>query len=463
MSKVDPKILKSRRASLYDALGASIMSGAGDAYIIPFAVALRASAAQIGFLSSFIGLIGAFSHIAGAELVYRFRRRVLASASAFAQCLLWVGLTALAFTAGKQAGGQFVYVLMSIYLLVALVGALGGPAWFSMMGEMVGEDERGDFFSRRNRIISLVVMGATLTGALVLDAGRSRNMELLAFAALFLAAAVGRSVSSLFLSRYYDPPAHQTREHYFSFRQFIVRAPGNNFGRFAIYVGLINLATHFSAPFFSVYMLRDLQFSYLSLSLVNLSGGVFAILSMRIWGAIGDKHGNRTLLRIGSMIIPFPPICWLFSHHPLQLIFSSQLLAGIGWAAFNLAAWNFIYDSVTPERRAICVAYYTVVNGICIFLGASLGGLFAQHIHLPFMNTFLLIFLISGALRMLISVVFLPCIREVRPVQPLRPGVEMVKLLYVLAPRPLFGMFRGVRVLLFSRLWSSKNKSPDGD
>ena len=252
---------------------------------------------------------------------------------------------------------------------------------------------------------------------------------LIGFAIISLISAIGRFISLYFLVKQYEPKSKIEKESYFSFIQFLKKAPFNNYGKFVFYVGLMTLATNFAGPFFTVYMLKELNYSYAWFMAVNLAGTLFTIMSIPFWGKIGDKYGNKTLLKIGGIVVIFNPIFWIFSGNPIYLIFTAQLFAGFGWAAFNLGASNYIYDAVTPQRRAICVAYYTMINGICVFIGASSGGLFAQYVHVNFMNIFLLIFLISGILRGIISIIFLPKIKEVRKNVKKENTIEILKTL----------------------------------
>ena len=68
---------KSLKTSLKEAGAASVMSGAGDAYVIPYALALNADNAQIGYLTSIAGLIGPSAQVVGSRLMYKLYRRFL--------------------------------------------------------------------------------------------------------------------------------------------------------------------------------------------------------------------------------------------------------------------------------------------------------------------------------------------------------------------------------------------------
>ena len=439
---------RTRELSIKEGSATAFMSGAGESYIVPYALALNANNAQIGFLTSFVNLFGAIAQIFGGRFTYKFSRRKIILFSVFMQATMWLIILGLGLLVWKGIiNGYAVSILIILYCLYAIIGNLSGPSWFSLMGDIVKKNERGEYFSRRNKIVTLIGLIVTLAAAFFLDYMKEIGLLIVGFAFLFLIASIGRYVSTFLLTKHYYPKNKAKKESYFGFFQFIKKAPRNNFGKFVIYVGLINLTTNFAGPFFAVYMLKELNYSYIWFTIVILSALIFTILSIPIWGKIGDKYGNKQLLKIGSYIIPFGAILWLFSKNPIVIILTSQLAAGVGWAGFNLAASNFIYDAVTPQRRGICVAYFNTVNGIGIFLGAIAGGLFAQYIHIGFINTFLLIFLISGLARAAVVLIFLPGIKETR-IAPSKENVNMINYIATGTPKPFYGFFRGVLFII---------------
>lgn len=436
---------KSLKISIKEGSAASVMGGAGDTYITPYALALNATNAQIGFLSSFVGLFGAISQIIGSRVIYKFNRKKIVLLAVFLQAAMWMIMFALGLLVWAEIIASYTaIILIVIYTICIICGSFGGPAWFSWMGDLVPEEKRGAYFSKRSRITGAISMLVTLIVAFFLDYTKVIGLVLIGFAGISLVSAIGRFISLYFLTKQYEPKYEEKKESYFSFIQFLKKAPYNNFGKFVFYVGLITLATNFAGPFFTVYMLKELHYTYTWFMIVSLAGTLFLILSLPFWGKVGDKYGNKTLLKIGGIIITFVQIPWLFSGNPIYLIFTTQLISGIGWAAFNLGASNYIYDAVTPQRRAICVAYYTMINGICVFVGAFSGGLFAQYIHINFMDTLLLIFLISSILRGITSIIFLPMIKEVRKNLKEERTLDVLKNSNSLMHHPFHFMFKSI-------------------
>jgi MFS family permease len=90
----------------------------------------------------------------------------------------------------------------------------------------------------------------------------------------------------------------------------------------------------------------------------------------------------------------------------------------MAWAGFDLSAANFIFDSVSPEKRIRCIAYYNLLIGIGIFVGTAIGSFIVDRLHGMFsISSILLVFMISSAFRMFVAVLFLPRLKEVRLIE----------------------------------------------
>jgi len=393
------------------------MFGINDNNITPYALELGATTFETGLLNSLANLFGPLSQIFGSRLLEKYHRKkivfwaVMLQASA---CLLlvWLGLSFL----GSQKTLALVPALILSYLLYMLFGSLASPAWFSLIGDAVPENIRGKYFSGRNRLSLLFWLSATLAAAFILQYFQNQEI-ILGFVIIFAAAALARYISAFYLNRHYVEKLELGPDYYFSFWRFITGIKNYNFNKFALFVAAMSFASNIAGPFFAVYLWQDLRFPPILFMITIVAWRFFSFLFYPFWGHFADKYGNRELLRLGTLLIIPLPFLWLFSTNPFYLIFVPQLVSGAGWAAFELAASNFIYDSIKPQRRALIVAYYNLLNGLGLFLGAILGGLLAQFVNFSFIDSFLFIFIISGIARLIMGLIFLPPIKEVRPIR----------------------------------------------
>ncbi|MEA3329594.1 MAG: MFS transporter [Nanoarchaeota archaeon] len=424
--KVDVEDLKkdSLKQSIFEGSAHSVMMGAGHSFIVPYALALNSGNLLIGFLNSFMGIIGPLAQLKSPKLMEIYSRKKIILWSIMLQSLMWIPVILLIWMFYRGILMNYLPILLIIfYSLLIAIGAVAGPPWFSLMGDLVPEKSRGRYFAKRNRIIGFVTLASMLIAGFVLDFFKTKGIVLIGFLILFTIAGFARFFSFFLFKKHYDPGIKLKRGYYFSFFDFLKHARNNNFGKFAIFTSLIFLAVSVSSPFFAVYMLDELKLSYVWFIAITLAPGILSLIVLPFWGRVADKYGNRLVIFISALAVPFFPFLWLVSTSKIYLLIVPSIFAGIFWGAFNFASSNFIYDSVNSEHRALCSAYYNLLAGAGIFLGSILGGLITRFIsielingffNLEIPNIFLFVFLVSGILRGLVVIGFLRGIKEVR-------------------------------------------------
>jgi len=417
----------SLRESMRDGMAHAVMLGAGENYLGPFGIFLGATTLQIGLLATVPQLCAAATQWVGAVSIEHFksRRRVIV-AGVLAQSTVWIPMGLLPLLFGAGAGP--VFALIGLTMLYQATAGFVAPVWNSLIGDLVPEDVRGRFFGRRNRLIGVATFVALLFAGGILHVfkltGRAAGGFLLIFSVAFLA----RIQSAHHLARYRDPALALPDDARFSFWQFVSRAPHSNFAKFVFFVATINFAVAFSAPYFALYMLRDLQFSYLEFTLVSAASTISQFLTFRYWGGLTDRFGNKKILNICGFGIALVPALWVFSSDLIYLIVI-QLFGGFVWAGFSLAAANYMFDAVTPAKRARCVAYQGMINGVFVVTGSLAGGFVATHLPPAVtlgslvwhpVSVLLMIFALSGVGRLIAAALLLHRFREVRSVEDIR-------------------------------------------
>jgi MFS family permease len=414
-------------ASIRDGRANAVMLGAGEAYLGPFGIFLQATTVQIGLLAALPQLAGAVMQWWSAMAMDSCRQRLPRIVTAITiQALVWLPLALLPLVLGQGQLAATVLIVLAVISQAAAGFAL--PVWNSLIGDLVPGEIRGRFFGQLNRATGLSSFVAMIAAGLTLHFFARSGRAAWGFALLFITAGFARLNSRRWLARYRDPECVVSAEQVFTFRQFIRRAPHSNFAIYVFYVGLVNLAVAFSAPYFALYMLRDLHFSYLQFTLVTSVLTVTQFLMFRYWGELSDLFGNKKILTVCGWAIGVVPALWLFSTHIVYLG-GIQVVAGLVWAGFSLASSNFLFDAVTPPKRARCVAYQGLINGAAYLVGSLSGGYVASHLPASFTvgswvwrpaSTLPVIFVLSGLMRLVAAVLMLRKFREVRPVEEIR-------------------------------------------
>ena len=402
----------------------SIMAGIGESYITPFAIFLRLTNYQIGLLASIPPLLGSFVQLVSVGILNRIRNRMTVILyGVIGQALTWIPVILLPWLFKPYAP----YLLIISVTAYLSFGNFATPAWNSLMGDIVPEKTRGTYFGHRNRVMSVYALGALGLGGLILHGTEKINHQWAGFSLLFATAVISRLISSYYLSKMDNPPYHVDDKDDFSILEFFADFRHSSFVRFVIYTGLMHFSVMLAGPFFSVYMLRDLHFSYLQFMLVSAAAVMVQYFTLHNWGKFGDRFGNRKVLVITGFTLPLVPELWLFSDN-FYFILVIQMLAGLTWAGFSLSMGNFLFDAIPPPKRAKCVAIFNILNATGIFFGATIGGWLTRYLpgsisildtKISMISNLQWLFLISGVLRLCVSAIFLPAIREMREVEPI--------------------------------------------
>lgn len=440
---------RSLKYSVVDGVFYSAMVGFGETYFIPLLVFIGATNSQVGIYSAAPQIGVALSQFLSIYIInkYRTRKRIIVTGAS--SQLIFLALMAGFLGFGILRPWSFIVMAVAYFFVNGAVI----PSWNSLIGDLTTPENRGAYFGRRNGLTQLVSFAAVLAAGGVLQVFTGRGAEAAGFIAIISLAFVSRCGSVYALSKHYEVPYIKTEGQEFSFYDFIRRSPHSNFAHFVFFVGLMSFAVHVSAPFFAVYMLRDLHFSYMEYTLAQGTFIATQFLAMRRWGPFSDKYGNRIVLRISATLLPVIPLCWLFSRNFYAIVFF-QFLSGLAWAGWALASANFIFDAVTPPKRARCAAYMNFFNSMGIGVGSLTGAFLCTklpaHINTSVMNvTFIsnlnYLFVISILLRFFVVFLFMPTVREVRRVQQ---GGAKDMFMMLASIRPLsgvkFNIFTGI-------------------
>lgn len=399
------------------------MTGFGESYLGAFAIFLKATNPQIALIASLPQLLGALFQFVSVRLLNVLRsRKTIILAGVLGQATTWIFILSIPFLFNGPAVPWLIGSVMAYFVL----GSFANPAWNSLMGDLVDSNRRGEYFGRRNRLMSIAAFGSLCLAGIILHWSETAGNAAFGFSILFSIAFFARLVSAFYLYRMAEPRYNPRAEDHFSIWQFIRRGRKTNFGRFVLYTALIHFSVQISGPFIAPLLLRDLHFTYLQFMFSSAATVLAQFLTLNIWGRLGDQFGNKSVLTVTGLLLPMIPLFWLFTTN-FYLIMAIQMFGGLAWAGFSLSMGNFVFDTVSPPKRAQCVAIYNSANAIGIFLGASFGGFLSGllqkefslgGIHFSFASNLSLLFLFSAIFRLIVSLKFLPTIREVREVRP---------------------------------------------
>lgn len=443
---IDRRIRNSLRLSILDGAAFSVMIGMAESYFQAFAVFLRATVFQVGIVYTVPMFLASGVQLFSTAMVRWVRsRKRLAVVSGLVRSLLFVPLAFVYFL-----GPYRVWALLVIISAYFSLNYLPIPAWTSWMRDLVDENSRGAYFSRRNRLANLLALLGIVVAGLVLQ--YFERTEIVGFTIIFGVALLGSTGSTLCLSLKYDQPYSEPH----GVRREFLRLTGellhSNFGRFVLYNVLLHFGVFFAGPFFVPYMLGDLHLSYLQF-MINTSLVVLVkFVSLPLWGEFADRYGNKKILILATFLITILPFLWMASRS-FWWVCLVQALGGLAWAGFDIAALNFPYDVLPAGRVARNTSFLIFYKGLAILGGGLAGGYFLRHFSL-FHSQYYGNFFLSGLMRLLLALPVLFLLREERKVEHISYHDLMFKLVSI-GPR------RGLQLLVLGRAREQDKEGPD--
>jgi MFS family permease len=239
------------------------------------------------------------------------------------------------------------------------------------------------------------------------------------FGVTFTVAVLFGLVSLRFLRHISEPKTHFSDIPH-SFRTQLWRSLREaNFRRFLTFAFVWSFSVYFASPFFTLYFLRDLYFSYGFVATLVIISAFADLVGMRLWGRISDKVKNKAVVQLSTRVAVFLPLTWVHVR-PGDIVMPIllHLIGGGFWAGINLCTNNLLLRISSQRSRSLYLSVYNIAGGIGAAAGPIVAGTILiaigdLHLHLFSYRVLPLhvIFVTSTILRML-SRLLLSSVRE---------------------------------------------------
>jgi MFS family permease len=408
-----------------DGIAFSVMVGIGETYLPAFALAVGHGEVAVGLLATLPMLAGAILQLMtpmGVRRLGSCRRWVVL-------CARLQALTFVPLLSGALLGHLDLFFVFLAAGLYWGFGMATSPAWNAWVARLVPLAGRSRFFARRTRWANAGLFTGVAAGGLLLDLGRVREAPIAAFALLFGAAAAARLLSSYYLGRQSEPPGMADSLRNLSTRELVARFRHGPSGRFLFYLLGMQVAVHVAAPFFTPYMLSELQLPYREFMALTGVAFLARIALLPSLGRLAHARGTGVLLWLGAVGIVPLPLLWLVSSSFVYL-FVLQILAGAIWAALELGTILAFFERLEDSERTSILTVFNLANSAAMVLGTVLGGALFAHLGAGAL-AYGALFAASSAVRLLT----LPLLRHT----PHSEAPEHTPALRTIAVRPSMG------------------------
>jgi MFS family permease len=352
----------------------------GGAFLVAMALMLGATNFQIGLLAALPTFTNVFQ-LLSIWLVKRYnnRRAITVICALLARIPLVITGLLCFFSYGS------IHLLIAFLFVYYFFASLAGLSWNAWMKDLVPGSQLGTYFSRRSGNMQILNVSLSLCLAFVLDYIKDNQpgFELSAYSIMFMAAGIIGIAGALVLSKTPEPQSYMSRENIF--RLFMRPFADPNFRKLLVFNSAWVFALNIAIPFFTVYLLKNLQLSMTYVIGLTVISQLSSIFTIRMWGKFSDKYSNKTILAITAPLYILCIVGWCFIgiySRPwanMTLLVFIYLGMGIATAGINLSLTNIGLKLAPREHSIIYLSAKNIVTAIFSSVAPLVGGLLADY------------------------------------------------------------------------------------
>ncbi|MFT5143339.1 MAG: MFS family permease [Rhodothermales bacterium] len=349
----------------------ALASLTGSTFLVAYALHYGASNMLIGLLAS-LPHLSQLAQLPAVLLVRRVgNRRLISVVASTIGRSSWLVIAIVPFFAPPAVS----LVVLTLGLLTAsLMAAVSNTGWNSWMHELVPSNELGSFFGRRFSMATFTGVVVSMGAAWFIDhlapdlLGGSQYGYSVTFFVGFLFGLMG----IFFVSRIPEPRLRPSEGSLVE----LVKAPlrDQNFANLVRFLAAWSFALYLATPFFSAYMLTQLEMDLSWVIGLVVMGRIVNIVFLRLWGSFSDSLSNKSVLSVAAPLCLACILGWTFTTLPLKhaltlpLLVLLHVLMGVAMAGITLATGN-VSLRLAPKGEAI---NYLAVSNFIIALAAGI-------------------------------------------------------------------------------------------
>lgn len=229
--------------------------------------------------------------------------------------------------------------------------ALGSTGWFPLLQDIVPQRYTGRFFARVRTSWQTANLICLIAAALILGSQPSW----LRFEILFVLALLGQIMMAVPVMWMVEKPLTAdgvaTISIYERIKEFLRQ---KTLRRYTLYLIAYMFASTALEPF-KIKLLTDFGYSYGFILAATAMVGFGAVISLRFWGTLADKFGNRAIFSISHVGMLLSTGAWVFVGKSSTAGMVMVLLLYLFWSIFNsgnmLAQTNYMLRAVPSHKQ----------------------------------------------------------------------------------------------------------------
>jgi len=356
------------KISIYHGMASTIALNFSTNFFPIFAITiLGATNYQVGLISSLPPLMALLMTIPAAILLNRAHtQKKLVAMSVLIARLMFLFIVTLVYLPSEAYQA---WAFLAIIAFMSVPNTVANIGWQTFISGIISDSRRGDFFSDRNRLLTMVGLVSTLLIGILM---RNSSDNVTAYQALFVAAFGFGLVEVFLLMKHKEEPLKSegpmVKKKIMDWSIFRHSA----YVWFLIAALFFNFAWQMAWGIFNIYHVRVVGATIFWISMFSVGNMLTQILTFPLWKKWAERKSNVLVFVFAAIGMATTPFLTVLSTN-LYYITLVQAMSGFFLSGVVLLLFNLLLEQSPQESRTYCITTYNVLLAFVAFIAPQIG------------------------------------------------------------------------------------------
>lgn len=358
------------RISIYNGMASTMAVNITNTFFPLFMITiLGASNYQVGLLSSLPPLIALLMTIPAAILLNKSstHKRIVGTAIITAR-LFFLAIVFVVYLPLEWQAWAFLVIIGMMHVPTALA-TIG---WQTLISGLVDEHRRAQFFSDRNRMLTVVGLFTTLFVGIVL---RDATESVMSYQILFAVALCFGLLEGFLVFRHKenDPVVTDTKPKLMDWSIF----KDQGYRWFLVAALFFNFTWQMAWGLFNIYHVRIAEATIFWFSMFSAGNMLMQFFTYPLWRKWSEKYSNTLVFIVLAIGMASAPFFTVLTTN-FFLLFLVQTTSGFFLSGVILVLFNMLLEHSPADKRTYCITTYNVLLSLMAFIAPQIGILFLE-------------------------------------------------------------------------------------
>lgn len=356
------------KISIYNGMASTVAMNFSNNFFPIFAITiLSATNYQVGLISSLPPLMALLMTIPAAILLNRaHEHKKLVALSILLARIMFLFIVVVVYIPSEAMQA---WTFLIIVALMSVPNTVANIGWQTLISGMISESRRGEFFSDRNRLLTMVGLVSTLVIGIVM---KDQSNNVTAYQILF-AIAFGFGLLEAFILMKHDEPhtpgsGPLVKKKLMEWSIF----KHSSFVWFLAAALFFNFAWQMAWGIFNIYHVRVVGATIFWISMFSVGNMLMQILTFPLWKKWAERKSNVRVFVYAAIGMATTPFLTVLSTN-LYYLTIVQTMSGFFLSGVVLLLFNLLLEQSPEASRTYCITTYNVLLALVAFLAPQVG------------------------------------------------------------------------------------------